>query len=73
MRTGAYYVKRRISRNKVQTIAECDTAKLGLIMEFVNHLNKTRVDAYYYLNRFPTKTWRGEEDPEITEFKHRTT
>jgi len=71
MKTCTYYINRRVSRNHVITIAEFDKREIRNMMKFVNHLNKTRTDAHYYLNRVPAKSWRGEADPELKTFKYR--
>ena len=71
MKTGTYYINRRISRNEIETVAEFDTSELRNMMKFVNHLNNKRTDAHYYLNRIPARSWRGEEDPELKAYKYR--
>lgn len=71
MTISKYYINRRISRNEIETVAEFDRSELRNMMKFVNHLNNTRSDAHYYLNRIPTRSWCGEQDPELKTFKYR--
>ena len=53
------YVNKRLTRQKVETIAECVSYKIAI--QIIKKLQRFNSNAHYYMSTIPSKSWDGQD------------